>query len=383
MAARVLWLTKGLGLGGAERLLSLVAPQVDQSRFDVEVAYLLPWKDALVGDLERHGVRAFCLRAGHPLNPSWVGRLRSLLQRRSYDLVHTHSPLPAAAARLLASDDTALVHTEHNVWARYRAATRLVNAATYRRNDAVIAVSDGVAASIAPPRWAGRGAGPRVETLHHGVDLDQVQRGAVARQHARALLDLPPDVRVLGTVANFTPKKDHLGVLAALDSLRRDVEDVTLLLIGTGPLEASLRAEVRRRGLDRHVRFLGMRDDVLELLPALDLFVLGSRFEGLPIALLEAMAAGVPCVATRVGGVHEAVQDGQQGVLVPPGDPAALAAAALGLVLDPDRRERMGASGVERVREHFSIDRAARRIEAIYEEVLRSRRASATASRLG
>lgn len=370
MATRVLWLMKGLGLGGAERLLTLVAPKLDRSRFDVEVAYLLPWKNALVAELDAHDIPAICLEARRTVDPRWVLRLRRLLHERGYDLVHTHSPVPAAAARVLAARDTPFVHTEHNVWERYRWGTRAINAATYRRNTAVIAVSDGVASSIAALRWTGRRPGPPVETLLHGVAADTVARGSQARRHARSLLDVPAAAPVIGTVANFTPKKDHAGLMAAVDQLRGDIPDIVVLLIGTGPLEEQIQADVRARGLDGHVRFLGLRDDVTELLPALDLFVLGSRYEGLPISLLEAMAAGVPCVATRVGGVPEAVDDGRHGVLVPPGDPHVLAEAIRDLLFDTDRRAKMATLAVRHVEERFSIGRAARRIEAIYDEVL-------------
>lgn len=370
---RVLWLTKGLGLGGAERLLTTVAAGLDRDRFDVDVAYLLPWKDAFVGDLQASGLRVACLQARRTVDPRWVGRLRRLLAEGDYAIVHTHSPVPAAAARLLVPAGTRLVHTEHNVWGRYRWPTYAANAATYGRNDATIAVSDAVADSIVPPRWA-PGTPPPVETLLHGVDLDAIARGPDARAAARAQLGLAADTPVVGTVANFTPKKDHAGLLAAIERVRRDVPDVQLLLIGTGPLEAELRQQVATRGLDDTVVFLGPRDDVPTLLPALDVFVLGSRFEGLPISLLEAMAAEVACVATRVGGIPEAIVDGRHGRLVDPGDPPALAAALTELLTDADQRAALAAAGHARVRADFSIDRAIERTQALYDQVLNAPR---------
>jgi glycosyltransferase involved in cell wall biosynthesis len=369
MVTKVLWLTKGLGLGGAEQLLALTAAKLDADRFDVDVAYLLPWKDALVPKLVEHGVRAICLGARRTVDPRWVLRLRALVRTERYQVIHTHSPVPAAAARLLAGHGATLIHTEHNMWSRYRWPTYALNAATYRRNAAIIAVSDGVAASVKAPRWM-PGQLPPVETLLHGVDLEQARRGPDARREARDLLGLAPDTPVIGTVANFTPKKDHGGMIDAIDRLRAMVPEVVALWIGTGPLEAELQAEVARRGLETHIRFLGMRDDVLRLLPALDVFVLGSRFEGLPISLLEAMAAGLPSVTTRVGGIPEAIDDGVQGVLVPAGDPPALADALSTLFHDHERREGMGAAAAERVRAEFSIDRAAERTAALYDELL-------------
>lgn len=370
MRRKVLWLTKGLGLGGAEMLLALTAARLDPARFEVHVAYLLPWKDALVPQLEERGVRVRCLGARRTVDPRWPLRLRRLLRTEHYDIVHTHSPVPAVAARVLTGSGTRLVHTEHNVWSRYRWPTYAANAATYRRNAAVIAVSDGVADSIVRPRWLPGRPYAEVETLLHGVDPDQARHGEQARRHARRLLDLAPDTPVIGTVANLTPKKDHAGLLEAIDRARADVPDITALLVGTGPLEAELRSNVDDRGLGDHVRFLGMRDDVPELLPALDVFVLGSRFEGLPISLLEAMAAALPSVCTRVGGIPEALTDGQEGLLVPAADPSALATAVTKLLQDPQLRATMGAAARQRVRRDFSIDRAAERTAAIYDGLL-------------
>jgi len=370
MPHRVLWLTKGLGLGGAERLITLMAPKLDRERYAVEVAYLLPWKDAFAGELEGAGVETICLGAQRTPELGWSLRLRRLLKEQRYAIVHTHSPVPAVAARMLVRRPTQLVHTEHNLWDRYRWPTYATNAITYARSDAVLAVSDGVAASIERPWWARIGTAPAVETLLHGVEPDEVPRGQEARATARAALGLAPETAVVGCVANLTPKKDHAGLLDAIGQVRVQVPEVVLLLIGTGPLEEELRTKVQQQGLEGTVRFLGSRDDVQRLLPALDVFVLGSRYEGLPISLLEAMAAEVPCVATSVGGIPEAVTDGVEGLLVPAGDPAALARALRHVLQDRRLGCTMGTAGRRRVVESFSIDRAVRRTERLYHQLL-------------
>ncbi len=366
---RVLWLTKGLGLGGAERLLTVMAPKLDPQRFELEVAYLLPWKDAFVGELVESGVVVHCLGAARTVDVSWVWRLRRLLRDGAFDVVHTHAPVPAAAARLLAPSGTRLVHTEHNVWDRYRVPTRVANAVTYGRNAVAFGVSDGVTASIDPPRWA-LGRPPATRTLLHGVDADGVPRGAAARAVARERLGLADDDLVIGTVANLTPKKDQMTLLAAVDRLRAQHPSAVLCLVGSGPLEAELRAEARRRGLGATVRFLGGRDDVQELLPAFDVFTLSSRFEGLPISMLEAMAAEVTVVVTAVGGIPEAITDGHDGRLVPPGDPDALAAAYAEVLGNRALGARLAAAGRERVVADFSIDRAVEVTAGAYEQLL-------------
>jgi glycosyltransferase involved in cell wall biosynthesis len=141
--------------------------------------------------------------------------------------------------------------------------------------------------------------------------------------------------------------------------------------MGSGPLEMQVARLAAESGLGNHVMFLGARTDVTALLPALDIFVLGSRFEGLPISLLEAMGSQVACVATEVGGIPEALRSGREGWLVPPMRPEALADALAHVLADRALRERLATGGYERVAADFSIDRAVRRTHALYEEVLR------------
>lgn len=361
-------LTKGLGRGGTERLLTGVARHVDRSRFRIEVAYLLPWKDAFLDEIEAQGIPVHCLNAPRPTSIGWLGRLRKLVRSNDIQLVHTHAPLPAAMARvgLGGKDGPALVHTEHNQWGRYRRPTRWANAATYWRNGATLAVSDGVAASI-------RSRVPTM-TVVHGIDVSALRNGSGARRAARSRLGLPDDVPVVGTVGNFTPKKDQATLLRAFAAVAGDARsaaggDARLVLLGSGPLEDGLRRLARQLEVDDLVHFLGMRDDVFDLLPGFDLFALSSRFEGLPISLLEAMGSGVAPVVTDVGGVPEVVTHGRDGVLVPPGDHDSLAAALSKLLSDRVVREHIAAAARSRAAD-FDITLAVRTMEAVYDTLL-------------
>jgi len=355
---RVLMLTKGLGRGGTERLIVGAARLSDRRRVHLEVAYLLPWKDAFVADLEAVGTPVHLLDGPRASSVGWVRRLRRLVRERDIDLVHTHMPLPAAYARMaFPGRRPALVHTEHNMWGRYRAPTRWANAATYRRNARAIAVSDGVAGSI-------RSSVP-VEVVVHGTDPRLVVRGDAARATARSELGLDPDALVVGTVGNFTAKKDQATLLRAVAALPDRGREVALVLVGTGPLEDDLRSLAGELGIAGRTRFPGSRDDVFALLPAFDVFALSSRFEGLPIALLEAMATGVAAVATRVGGIPEVITDGTDGALVDPGDVPALAAALDGLLGDDAARAALAERGRLRAGS-FDLANAVRRTEAIY-----------------
>jgi glycosyltransferase involved in cell wall biosynthesis len=175
---------------------------------------------------------------------------------------------------------------------------------------------------------------------------------------------------VIGTLARLHEQKGHSYLLDAVAQLRREIPDVKALVVGDGELRPSLEQRTQALRLSDSVIFTGTRRDVPEILALLDVFVLPSLWEGLPIALLEAMAAGLPVVATRVGGVPEVVVDGETGLLVPPRDPDALSEAILTLLQDPDLRQKMGQAGQERVREYFSVERMVEETEALYERLL-------------
>jgi glycosyltransferase involved in cell wall biosynthesis len=358
----VLMLTKGLGRGGTERLLVDAVRHLDRSRYRVEVAYLLPWKDALVEEVREAGLPVHCLDAPHPASVAWLGRLRRLVRDHDIAIVHTHMPSTAAAARVaLAARRPVIIHTEHNLWGRYRPLTRWANRLTYRRNRAVIAVSGGVASSI-------RSRVP-VDVVLHGVELHRARFDASACSHARTTLGLGLDEPVIGTVGNFTAKKDHVTLLRATAIVREQLPTVRVVLVGSGPLETEMRQTVATLGLEANVLFAGSRGDVPEILPAFDVFALSSRFEGLPIALLEAMATGLACVATGVGGIPEVITDGVDGVLVEPGNPAQLAGAMVDVLRDPARRRALGRRAVARAGD-FEVAGAVRHIERVYDEAL-------------
>jgi glycosyltransferase involved in cell wall biosynthesis len=364
MPRGVLHLIKGLGRGGAEQLLVDAVRYLDTDRHRYEVAYLLPWKDALAADLRSQGVAVHCLEGAG--GTAWLVRLRRLVRERGIGLVHSHSPYAAIGARTALG--TRHVYTEHNVWQRYHRATYWGNLLTFFRNDHVFAVSKQVRGSIRYPPGLGLVTVPPVETLYHGLDMARLQEKADP-EAVRRELGIPEEAPLVGTVGNFTPKKAHRDLIEAVPAIRRSLPEVRLVLVGHGPLEGDLRARVRDLGLESSVTFAGYRTDATRLADAFDVFVLPSRFEGLSIALLEAMALGRAVVATRVGGSPEVIEDGESGILVQPGDPRALAEAIRSLLRDPSRRARMGEAARRRAG-RFDIGSAAARMEEVYEGLL-------------
>ena len=365
---RVLFLIKALRPGGAERLLADAARHLDFTRRSYEVAYLVSELGDLTEELTDRGLRVHCLEGARGM--AWVGRLRSLVAERGIGLIHSHSPLPAAGARAgLARlrPRVAQVYTEHNVWGSYHPVTDWANMTTFHRTDHVFAVSEDVRQSISYPRLLGRLPMPRTETLIHGLDTAAPRGGGGT--DLRTELGIPKDVPVIGTVAGFRAEKGHRHLLEAARQLRLSHPDVRFVLVGEGVLEGQLRDRVRALGLERTVAFAGYRPDAGRLFDAFDVFALPSIGEGLPIALLEAMAAGVAPVATSTGGIPEVIENGRHGRLVAPADPAAMAAAIGELLDDQALRERLSEGARQRAAD-FDIRAAAGRMEAVYDELM-------------
>lgn len=365
---RVLHLIKGLHRGGAEQLLVNQAPYLDRDRFEYEVAYLLPDHDALVAQLERAGLPVSCLEGARGVG--WIGRLKRLVREHGIDLVHDHSPFVAIGTRLglPRSSRPRLVYTEHNVWEAYHRATYWGNLISYPLSDHVFAVSEHVKASIRYPGPFRFLPMPELETLYHGVDPLAVDRWG-SSDGVREELGIPADAPLVGTVANFRPSKGHSILLEAAVSVRRAIPQVRFVLVGLGPLESDIRRRVRDLGLEGSVIFTGARDDAPRLAGAFDVFALASVYEGLAIALIEAMALGRPSVVTRVGGLTEVVEHGKQALLVDAGDPKGLANAIITLLRDDQLRHQLGEAARRRA-EKFDIRKAVRRHEEVYSELL-------------
>lgn len=363
----MLWLIKGLGVGGAERLLVSSAQARDRESFDYEVAYLLPWKDAFVADLEAQGLQVHCLHGDKEWDLGWARRLRRRLAERPVDILHVHSPYVAGIARLLVRTlppgvRPALVGTEHIPWEGCSRPTRVLNSLTFPLDDAHLAVSNVVLESI--PRRHRR----RVETVVHGVVLASIREQLGSRTEVRVELGAAPGEVLVGTVANFRPQKAYPDLLAAAALVRDSGAPVRFVVVGQGPLEYEVRRLRADLGLDGSILLLGQRDDAMRVMAGCDVFVLASHYEGYPVAVMEALALGLPVVATRVGGVPEAVRDGVEGLLVPPGRPDVLAKSVVRLADDPELRAGMARNALVRG-DRFDISGAVRRIEDIYRAV--------------
>lgn len=367
---RVLHLIKGLGPGGAERLLVSMAAAADPAAVRYEVAYLLRWKQHLVPELEALGVPTHLLGGARGMaDPRWPARLRRVIGHTRPDVVHVHSPAVAAVARpvlALRKRSPLLVSTEHNVWASHSGVTRVANALTMPLDAVRWAVSDEVAASVWPRLRE------RMEVLVHGVPVATLAARRAERATARATMGWDDADVVVAHVANLRANKDHRTLFHAAALAMAEEPALRFASIGQGPLEAELRRELAGLGLGDRFALLGYHPDPPAVVAGADAFTLSSMHEGLPISLLEAMALGLPPVVTDVGGVRQVVTDGADGVLVPPRDPEALAAAYARLVREPQVRRAFGEAAARRAAD-FDIARTARIVEERYRLELAAR----------
>jgi len=300
--------------------------------------------------------------------------LRALLGRERYDLIHVHTPVAAWLTRLAAhrSRQGPVLYTAHGFhffrgappthWLLFYPAERIAA----RWTDALVVMNG---EDLAQARTMGFVEGKNLFLVHGvGVDLAAYAPPHGAREAVRAELGLRPDDVAVTCVAEFTPTKNHAQLLAAWPAVAGEAPLAQLLLVGDGRTRAVMEGKARRRAIP-NVRFLGFRRDVPAVLAATDVFVLPSTREGLPRSVLEAMAAGLPVVATDVRGNRDLVEDGGNGLLVRVGDVQGLAEALLRLARDPELRRRMGAAGRDKVTD-YSLDRVLDEMAAIYRRFL-------------
>lgn len=359
--ARVLVLIKGLGIGGAERLISEATPFWDRDRFDYSVAYLLPWKNQLVAPLVDAGIAVHQLGDGR-MGPATYRALRHHLDESGPDIVHAHLPSTGILARFLSR--APVVYTEHNVVSSYRQPTRALNRATYRKNRRLIAVSDAVAESVAGY------PGPAPIVIPNGVSVSVEPEEAMA---ARIELGIPDDAVLIAHVGNIRPHKGHSNLIRAVAGLKQRGDRFHVVSIGgekyPGDLER-IRGEAEAAGVSDVFHALGRREDALAFVGAADLMANPSDHEGLPLAILEAMSLGKPVVATAVGGVPSVIRDGENGLLVPPADADALAGGIASLISDEGLRARLGKQAAEDAAAKHGLGPMIKEVESVYMGVL-------------
>ncbi len=370
---RILFLSTSMGMGGADKQLLSAAEALRSRGHEVRIVSLVSLGPMGL-ESRRMGIPTESLEMprGVP-DPRGMLRLIRLVRGWKPDVLHSHmihANLMARALRLLVPVPV-MVATIHSLYeggplwmAAYRLSNRLVDGIT-------------IVSQAAADRFVNDGIVPRelLRVVPNGVDLDRFQNlSPNARASSRVALGLEDKFAWLA-VGRFEIAKDYPTMLQAFARVVEQQPRAVLLLVGRGSLQGAAESLVRQLGLETSVRFLGVRQDIPELMSAADGYLMSSAWEGMPMVLLEAAAAGLPIVTTRVGGNHELVQEGKTGFLTPARDPDALAGAALRLMSlsEADRRD-MGRRGREHVRAHYGLDRVAEQWESLYREVAARKR---------
>jgi glycosyltransferase involved in cell wall biosynthesis len=370
MARSVYYFTDSRDSGGAEAALLLLIENLDRSEWRPTLLYnpfppLVPVADAAreLG-AEVRSVPGLTLGLALPWR---MHALVRALRRERPAVFHAHLSWPLAARYALAAAIVARVPAVVATFqlfppTRFRRTTRLQGRLLGAGAGRGIAVSEAIAASVRDVlRWPA----DKVEVIHNGIAIERAHQPPDPALR-RELTGGSDDVVFL-TAARLDPQKGIDVLLRAA----RSVQNARFVIAGAGDDRARLEREAAALGVQERVRFLGRRDDIPALLAASDAFVLPSLFEGTPLALLEAMGAGKPVVTSAIPGTDEVVVDGESGLLAPAGDPDALAGALKRIVADAELRMRLGSAGRKRVESEFSAALSARRVTAVYEDLLR------------
>ncbi|GAB2770317.1 glycosyltransferase [Salinimicrobium soli] len=361
---KVLHIIKSLGRGGAEMLLPETLKLHDKDKFEFHYIYFLPWKDQMVGSLEEAGGRVACLEA--------KDNIRLLLQYKKtieyckdhkIDLIHCHLPWAGFLGRWVhKKTGIPMLYTEHNMQERYHPATKSINKISFNSQSLALGVSQDVTDSIK------ENIKPNipVRTLLNGVNTESFQRSC--NSHIRRELGIPKDAIVIGNVAVFRFQKRLVEWLQVIKRIREKNSNVYGIIVGAGPLEKEIKMEWKDSGLQNIVFLPGLKIDVKSYFEALDIFMMTSSFEGLPIALLEAMSMECAVVSTSAGGIKEVIRNEEDGLTCKVEDWQKLSDLCQILIDDPEKLKTFKRAARERVLKEFSLTKMVDELEIIYSD---------------
>lgn len=355
-----------LPVGGIERKILAILPRLDPTRFRVRVVCLRE-RGALASELEAAGIPVELCPMNSRLSPHGLANLTALIRRYKIDIVHAHmyrSNVPATIAAHLARVPVVIAQV-HNVdtWESRR--QRWIDRLLCRWRTNIIAVSEEVRRDIVENLHVPR---EKVKVIYNGVDLTLFSDRSLREPTRFALGLAPKDTTIIYHGRLVAQKNPEILLKIGREVALRRGKRVQVIIAGDGPLRSDLEAEAARMGLEGNVRFLGRRNDIPALLQAADIAVLPSFKEGFSNALIEAMAAGLPIVATNVGGNAEAIIHGRNGWIVPSRNDGAFLNAVSQLVDDPEERERMAVQATLMVK-RFSLERMLANTENLYTEL--------------
>lgn len=364
---KVIHLVEDLKIGGAERVIADTALGLDRKKYEVSV-WCVSRGGETAADLREKGIEVKILGISSYRNPLNISRLKRLLKTSRPDIVHTHGYFASVIGRIAArraNIPVILTHVHSTYW-EYRKRHLLIERKLSRFTDKIICCSKAVEDFV---KNFEKITDNKTIVIYNGVD---VERFSPKKKTAsmRAESEMNKEAPVIGTVSSLTPHKGHEHLIDAASLVLETLPSAQFLIIGDGPLRQKLENQAKNRNIHHDVIFTGIRKDIPEMLSLMDVFVLPSLSrEGLGIAIIEAMAAEKPVVATDIGGIPEVVNDGETGFLVPPGDPEALAGAIIELLQNPHKAKTMGEKGRARVKKKFTTKKMLSEIENVYQSL--------------
>jgi glycosyltransferase involved in cell wall biosynthesis len=369
---KIAYVIDGLSMGGAERLMVPILQHLSRIDFDPYVCALQS-KDGnpMADEIRALGVPVDCLDITHLRDWNGLPRLIKYLREKDVDLVHTQlefaNILGNISARFLRLPSVCTIHVmpSLDVKTKSKLHQRLEWFVLKYFCDRVISVSEEAMQYHLQISGASQS---RVSTIYNGIDLSSFLSldRQLERVNVRAELGIPSDANLLTTVAVLRPQKGIQYMIRALSAVLASKPNTYYLVVGNGSHRDVLTEEVNKSGVRDRVIFAGMRKDVPRLLTASDVFILPTLTEALPTVLAEAMAAKLPIIASRVGGVPEMITNGQNGCLVGPEDVEGLAQACIDILANPEKRAGMSAEGWKIVNQKFNIENQVDQLEALY-----------------
>jgi glycosyltransferase involved in cell wall biosynthesis len=364
----ILFLNYSLNVGGIETLILEMCKRLDNDSFKSFVCVLDSNGD-LENEFKNRGVPVYCIKKGEGVDFSLPFKLYFLIKKLRIDILHTHNRSSWLYGSIAAK--LAMIPSVHTVHTSIDRTARWIKIETYLAmlTNKVATVTESIAKFMIEVEKV---FVKKIKVIHNGIDYEIFSKFERAKQKRYELGFQESDL-LIGCIARFHPIKDHKTLLLAFHEISKVIPCAKLILIGDGPLKEQTKQLTTELQLNSKVYFLGNRRDIAELLKTFNLFVLSSLREGLPIALLEAMASGTPVIATEVDGNSELISHRETGLLVPPDNPHALSKAIIQLYNEKNAAERYAQAAKEKVKQNFSFDYMINQYIAVYNELTCSR----------
>lgn len=369
MKIKILHLIKSLGRGGAEMLLPETISQHNKEKYAFHVIYFLPWKDQMVKEIEMVGGQVICLNKSN----NWkiltsVTQVVAYCREHKIDIIHAHLPWAGFLARRVGRKTAIpVVYSEHNKQERYHFLTKWINKFTFHNQSMAIAVSEDVKISIQ------KNINPKipVQTVLNGVNTIKFNPTHFSGVEIRNQLKIKENTVVIGTVAVFRTQKRLDIWMEVAGKLSKLYDNLFFIMLGDGPMESIIMQKIQDHHLADRVHLPGRLEEVRPWLAAMDIYMMTSEFEGLPIALLEAMSMQLPVITTKAGGIEEVIENEKEGFMVAVDDPYQLIPFASLLIEDKTKRVEMGEYARTKVKKEFSMSRMVRELEDVYSHLMK------------